>query len=136
MQVVLDGVTHEFPDDATDQEISQALGGNQSPDYAKEAVFGIPRGIAKGGALIAKGIGQLAAGAQDTLGGPGSGDKYRRMADEFSDYVNKSVGSSTTLPGKFVEGVSQFLPAIGAGLATGGGCCVSSSRSNDFRWRC
>ena len=62
-QIELDGVTHEFPDDATDEEIAQALGGDSAsaqPAAPVESVHPL-RNFAQGIPGFVKGVGNSAA---------------------------------------------------------------------------
>ena len=102
MIVEIDGQQYEFPDDASESEIAEALGGMTAPPEQEPDGSGIPGASATVGAL--RGAGAAA---------PAAGRGVARFAANHPGGIQRVIGAGTTAIGGAIGG--------GVGAALGGG---------------
>ena len=127
MIVEIDGQQYEFPDDASESEIAEALGGMTAPPEQEPDGSGIPGASATVGAL-------RAAGAA----APAAGRGVARFAANHPAGVQKAIGAGmTALSSGVGAGIGSLLGPVGtiAG-AVGGGAVrgLTPTQANIREW--
>lgn len=133
-----DGTIHQFPDDATDQEISEALNappaGSRTPDQARtwmDTAKDVAIGFAKGAGDTAVGLGSLVhkipgvTSAVDALyGTPGLSDNAFKVADQELTATN-----TPQMAGKGLEFLAETAIPITKGAQVVKGALPSTARA-------
>ena len=115
-QIEFEGVTHEFPDDFTDQDISKALGGSKTKTPMEElrgmnvgerALSGAVGGLETLGSLATVATTGLAAGVGRGLYGAATGG-LEHGAKEFEAGLSAGTYEPRSTAGKvFTQGLGE-----------------------------